>query len=264
MTQPEIITNQELAAKYVELALQEPEKVINTQAPASNLVDLPGGFIDKNEIVKTVEVRELNGEDEEIIAKAGGSGKALQTLLVRGTVAIGDRTPVKEDFDRLLAGDRDSIILGIRIATYGETETFEVSCSSCSLKQDVVVNLQTDIPTVKLDDPIKDRNWDVELRSNVVNISLPNGLTQKKLLDNADKTYAELNTLLLAGCINSVDNRAASPTTALQLGVLDREMLLDEIVSRNPGPRLLEVVKACEACGEDIALPLSLANLFRF
>ena len=37
----------------------------------------------------------------------------------------------------------------------------------------------------------------------------------------------------------------------------------DEIIKRNPGPRLGEVTKACKACGELMALPLSLLDLFR-
>ena len=43
----------------------------------------------------------------------------------------------------------------------------------------------------------------------------------------------------------------------------DREKLIAEIVEKNPGPRLGEVKKACQACGEDMETPLSLAALFR-
>jgi hypothetical protein len=43
----------------------------------------------------------------------------------------------------------------------------------------------------------------------------------------------------------------------------DRTKIVDEIIKRNPGPRLGEVKKACQACGEDILLPLSLLDLFR-
>ena len=52
-------------------------------------------------------------------------------------------------------------------------------------------------------------------------------------------------------------------STVLNLGMQDRSKIVEEIINRNPGPRLGEVKKTCKACGEDIALPLSLVDLFR-
>jgi hypothetical protein len=79
-----------------------------------------------------------------------------------------------------------------------------------------------------------------------------------------DKSIAEMNTVLLAGCILSVNGSPSSgASTALALGMADRTKVLDAITDRNPGPRLGEVKKACQACNEDIELPLSLTDLFR-
>jgi hypothetical protein len=97
-----------------------------------------------------------------------------------------------------------------------------------------------------------------------VTVALPTGVVQKKLVDNTDKTVAEINTILLAGCIMSIDDTpSAGASTALSLGMADRTKILDEIVKRNPGPRLGEVTKTCQACGETMDLPLSLTDLFR-
>jgi len=83
-------------------------------------------------------------------------------------------------------------------------------------------------------------------------------------MDNIDKTAAEVNTILLSGCIVSI-NEAPSigARAALNLGMADRNKIIDQILDRNPGPRLGEVKKACQACGEDVFLPLSLTDLFR-
>ena len=51
--------------------------------------------------------------------------------------------------------------------------------------------------------------------------------------------------------------------TVLKLGMADRETLVSSILENNPGPRLGEVTKTCEACGESIPTPLSLVALFR-
>jgi len=241
---------------------QEQQKIA-TESPADTLVHLPGGFLTKDgSAVKTAEVRELNGLDEEVIAKAGSTSKALLTILQRGLVSIGDRAPVKEDFDVMLSGDRDAILLGIRKVTFGKIADFTAYCNVCEKPQDFSIDLDTDIEVNELENQA-DRSWVVPIKAGRARVSLPNGITQRKVMDSTDKTLAELNTIILAGCVVSLNDSPTTPNTVLELGIKDRETLIKEIVDRNPGPRLGEVSKACEACGTEIELPLSLASLFR-
>lgn len=247
--------------------MAEPTVEIETVTPPSPEVTLPGGFIDSDgTIVRTVEVRELTGEDEEAIAKSSTASKALTTILMRGAVSIGDREITKDDFDKLLTGDREAILLGIRKVTFGSEMEFVVTCSACSTRQEVTVNLDTDVPVTSLDNPVDDRTWDVKLKNgDIANVSLPTGKTQRKLVDAPDdSTGAELNSILLNSCINAINGIPAKPNVALKLGLVDREKLTREIVDRTPGPRLSEVSKVCEACGESMGIPLNLAALFRF
>jgi len=261
----QIITDAELVSQYAQKAMEEPEKTIITRAPSESTVQLPAGYIMPNgELVKTAEVKELNGADEEAISKAGSTSKSLNILLQRGLIKIGDKDVTKDDLDALLAGDRDAILLGIRKVTFGKTVPLKVRCSFCSEEQSTDVDLETDVPVKVLNDPISDRVWEVNTKQGVIKLSLPNGITQKKLMDNLDKTSSEINTMLLAGCILSVNNAPSiGAQTALSLGMADRTEIVEEIISRNPGPRLGEVKKVCRACGEDISLPLSLLDLFR-
>ena len=245
--------------------MEEPEQAITTRAPSDSEVTLPGGYILPNgELITTAEVKELTGADEEAIAKAGSTAKSLSVLLQRGLVKLGDKEVTKDDLDSLLSGDRDMILLGIRRATFGKSIAFNVRCSFCSQEQSTEVDLNEDVPVKTLDDPISDRVWEVTTNQGVVRLSLPNGITQKKLMDNLDKTSSEVNTLLLAGCILSVNGSPSiGASTALSLGMADRTKMVGEIIDRNPGPRLGEVKKVCKACGEDIHIPLSLLDLFR-
>lgn len=260
----EVITNQELINKFAEQAMKEPEETVTTRVPLGPEVSLPGGFIDNNELVTTVEVRELTGVDEEAIAKASTTGKALNVLLQRGLVKVGRREATKEDLDEMLSGDRDAALIGIRKVTFGETVDFKLTCQSCLTEQVATVNLTEDIPVHKLDDPINDRTWTVETKKGYVTLTLPTGVVQRKLLENADKTSAEINTMLLTSCVLSVNNEpSVGAYTVLSLGIGDRSKLVEEILSRNPGPRLGEVSKNCKACGESMSLPLSLVDLFR-
>jgi hypothetical protein len=260
----QVITDAELVSQFAKQAMEEPEKVITSRAPSDTTVDLPGGYISQDgTVVKTAEVRELNGSDEEAISKAGSKAKALGVLLQRGLVKVGTEDATKEMLDNLLSGDRDAILIGIRKVTFGDELKAMVHCYSCNEDQETVVTLSEDVPVRSLDD-LKGRSWVVETKRGPVAVGLPNGLVQKKLMDNADKTSAEINTLLLSGCVMSVNGSPSMGAhTVLSLGMTDRANIVDEIIENNPGPRLGEVKKACKACGEDMSLPLSLLDLFQ-
>lgn len=239
-------------------------QVIATEAPASTTVQLPGGYITpERAVVRTAEVRELNGLDEEAIAKAGSTAKALMTVLERGLVSIGDKPATRDDLSALLSGDRDAILLGIRKVTFGNTSEFVGFCNQCEQPREFEVDLTKDVEVKELENPLAERTWKVKIKAGYATLSLPNGLTQRKVMENANKTVAELNTLILNGCLVSVNDSPITPSTVLELGISDRETLIKEIVEKNPGPRLGEVSKACQACGEEVDLPLSLAALFR-
>ena len=95
-------------------------------------------------------------------------------------------------------------------------------------------------------------------------VALPTGVTQKRLMENSDKTSAELSTILLSGCVQAVNGAPSlGASTVLNLGISERTQIVEEIMNRTPGPRLGEVKKACKACGELVEVPLSLLDLFR-
>jgi len=254
--------------KAVSAAIEEVTKEaapqVTTVPPSNSEVNLPGGFItQEGTLVKYAEVRELNGADEEAIAKAGGLGRVLTTILQRGLVSIGGEKVRKEDLDDILAADRDAILLAIRRVTFGDTADYQFTCT-CGVTSVVPIDLNADIPTIYLKNPIDDRNWEVQLKNGTAVLTLPNGYVQRLLTENADKTSAELNTILLEGCVLSVNGKGSlGASTVLKLGMQDRETIINEILEKNPGPRLGEVKKNCEACGASVDTPISLVALFR-
>lgn len=250
---------QDLAAQF------ENQGQVVTRPPEPLEVELPAGFVAKDgSLIKFATIRELNGADEEAIARSTVRGLMLNEILNRGLEKLGYSKPSSEDIDNLLAGDRDAILLAIRRITFGKSVEAKISCSSCGELQDISVDLEKDIPVKELDNPISDRIFEVDLKAGKAVLGLPNGLTQKKLMENSGKTNAEIATLLISSCLISLnDEPCIGLSSALNLGIVDRETLVSEIISRNPGPRLEAVVKACKACGNDIVFPFSLADLFR-
>lgn len=245
-------------------ALKEAPKEIVTVAPADNEVTLPGGYISPGGVlVKYAEVKELNGADEEAISRAGSLARSLEVILQRGVVSVGGEPVGKSTLDDMLSADRDALLLAIRRITFGDTVEYRALCT-CGVEQTFTIDLVADIPIVELDNPIHDREWSVKIKSGTVVLALPNGVTQKKLIEATDKTTAELSTVLLSGCVQSINGKISiNSSMVLNLGMLEREKLIEEIVAHNPGPRLGEVKKTCEACGEPIETPLSLVALFR-
>lgn len=260
--------NPALANKLVAEALSEqevsaPAPVVKVQLPPDTQVDLPGGLFDPFEgAIMTAEVRELTGADEEAISKINDAGKALLAILERATVKIGDKPADKDTLEALLAGDREMILLAIRKITFGSEVKLELNCPHCGQYQLFEIDLNEDVEVKKLDGD--ETRFEVNCNIGKVILSLPNGNTQKALVSSNDKTSAELDTVILKGCISSINDMPILNIQQIRnLSIKDRRELLTEISNRNPGPQLSEIKKECMSCGQEVPLPLTLADLFR-
>lgn len=258
----------QLAAKAMAEAQQDvmvtATKPVAVTTPPDLTVELPGGLFDPFEgTTRTAEIRELNGADEEAIARITDAGKALLTVLERATVKIGDKLADKDSLDTLLAGDREMLLLAIRKATFGSTvEVGPGFCPSCDAEQTFVIDLDKDVEVKKLKE--EDRNFILDCKVGKVSVSLPNGYVQKTIVTATNKNSAELDTLLLKGCILSInDGPIVTIDHIKKLSLQDRRDIITEITTRNPGPQLGAVKKPCISCGQEVPLPLTLADLFR-
>jgi len=268
------------AAENPQLAnqlLEDVNKIVNQEVMGSvpevvipslpdTTVTLSAGLIDpfENTVSTTAEVRELNGADEEAIAKLSDPGKALLAILERATVSIGDQPATKQLLGSLLAGDREALLLAIRKATFGSEVEVSTVCDKCPELQTFKIDLNKDVEVKKLEDPIRDRRFTVELKAGLAKVNLPTGDVQTQIINATDKNSAELDTMLLVACVTEIgDQPVLSPNRIRTLGITDRRLLLDEIAKRNPGPQLSEIKKACGTCGQEVYLPLTLAELFR-
>ena len=250
-----------LAQQEAAVAVSKPEPV---KLPPNTTVELPAGLTDPftGQVINTVEVRELTGVDEEFISKISELGKALLSILDRATVKIGDEPATKEVIDALYAGDREMILLAIRNATFGpEVKLGPGNCPDCGKEQIFEIDLVNDVPIKKLEDSPE---FLVSCNVGDVVVTLPTGSTQKALISSTNKTSAELDTILLKNCVKSINGTPlVNPEVVRNLSIRDRKAILEEITNRNPGPQLDQIKKACQSCGTEVPLPLTLAELFR-
>jgi hypothetical protein len=262
-------SNPALANNLVSQATAEPEKVTQPAAitpPLETLVNLPGGYVNAaGEVVKTAEVRELTGKDEEAITKASSLNKVFPTILNRGVVSVGKEKATEEMLDKMLAGDRDALLVGIYKATFGPTANLLCWCSGCNESKEVEVNVDTDITSKVLVDPVSDRTFTVFGKDKEYLCQLPTGYTQKEITANTDKSMAELQTILLEQTVLEINGDPVISKAQVQnLGILDRRKIGEEISNRAPGPKFDSVTIDCPDCGGKVVVPITLGALFQF
>lgn len=256
-----------LASDAIALAQQERDATplkAEIKLPADTLVELAVGLdVPFEGLITTAEIRELNGADEEAIAKLNDPAKALMLILERAVVKLGDKPTDKGLLDALLAGDRELLLLAIRRATFGDEVNLEGNiCKTCVEPQKMTVNLSDDVEIKKLN--IEEKEFIVSCKVGPVLVKLPTGFTQKALVSATNKTAAEMDSIVLKNCIVSINGNALINTNdVLKLSIKDRRDILKEISERNPGPQLSEVKKSCPNCGQEVPLPLTLADLFQ-
>jgi hypothetical protein len=261
--------NPALANQLLNKALTEEQtKTVTPEiiVPSDVLVDLPGGYITPaGEVIKTAEVRELTGKDEEAISKTTNMSRAIVTILNRGTVKIGTEAVDEKMLDSLLIGDRDAILVGILKATFGPKVSVPSYCTGCQDTKEVQVDIDEDIKTKILTDPINDRVFTVKGKNTEYLVQLPNGLIQKELMNQIDKTPAELSTIMLESTIVRIgDAPVYSKLQVQNLSVVDRRKIIEEINKRAPGPQFEDVTISCPDCESEVTVPINLGSLFQF
>lgn len=244
--------------------------------PPPDLVELPGGLVKGDELIRTATVRELTGEHEETLARAMAALNPfhyVDTLLACGTTGIGDETTpagIKKLLRELLVGDRDALVLGIRRATYGDSiELPDWQCPECGEAEDLEVTLH-DIETRTLDDPRTDTTFEVPLRKggNAL-VRLANGGDYVSIFENLKWTTAERDTRLLTRCVIELRDAQGSarsvqlePGLARTMSIPDRRAVMKELAERQPGPRYNDIRFTHNACGNEVSLQIAVGDLF--
>jgi hypothetical protein len=258
--------NPALANQMLNKALTEApkERMPEIVSPSDTTVELPGGYVNAaGEVIRTAEVRELTGKDEEVISKTNNLGKAVLTILQLGTVKIGNEAATEKLLDELLIGDRDAILLGILKATFGNTVKIPVFADG--EEKLVEVDINTDIKTKILTDPVNDRVFIVKGKNVDYTVKLPNGVVQREMINNAEKTPAELSTLVLENTLVRIgENPVYSKAQVQALSVVDRRKIIEEINKRAPGPQFEDVVVTDPDTGSEVTVPINLGTLFQF
>jgi hypothetical protein len=259
------------AAEDPEMANMIASQALSSEQPVmadapSGQVELPGGWIDpQGNLHRLAVVNELTGLAEEKLARIDPVANLpllLNTFVECALDNIGGHKPTPEMLKGLLVGDREALLLGIRIATYGETLEMHISCPACQAEEDLAIELREDVPVKTMDTP-EIRKYDVELRGGRIAVVQPATVGIQDEVWDVKKTAAEMKTATLERCILSIDGRPVGHQEAQALGLGDRKTLLDFLEEIQPGPDYEGVRLPCQACGREFVVRLDLTDLFR-
>ena len=235
--------------------------------PAPRLdLDLIYGIEIDGEWVTTATVRELNGEDEEILSPLGTDDELLYTdyvtaILERAVVSIGDHPVTKSLLEDLTLGDRDTLFLHAIRVSYGMEREVQALCPNCNESNDIVIELDEDFP---LHPPTFDPQEGilVEGKRDTYRLRLPTGKDMVVVQGDDVDSIAKFNTSVLAQCVVFGDDAPEDKVAwAKSLNLSDRKLLIDTLLKTRVGPELEEVDAQCAACQEEIRLVLDWASL---
>lgn len=247
--------------------LQQLNPLPEIDAAPDGTVHLPAGWIDpQGKLHTTALVRELTGADEEKLARVSMRENFplwIRTLLECGVEYIGDQPASQTIFDQLLVGDREMLILGIRVATYGNELPMDITCPSCDEVQAIALELDADIPIKKLDPP-EVREFDLKLKHGEhAVVHLTTAAVQDEVISDRKRTGAEMATLTVERCTKTIDGNPVNHHMALEMKLADRKTIMDFLADTQPGPDYEGVSLPCSSCGREFPVRLSMVDLFR-
>lgn len=242
-----------------------PEAVL--VPPPSTEVALPLGLWDPvSGLRDRAEVRELNGFDEEAIARSTTQGSAINTVLERAVVRIGDEKATPKALEDISLGDRVELLLAISRVTWGDEVKVPGECNSCGTESVFDVSISQDIPRRLLDD--KNSQWSFTLNlpsGRAATLNYPGGLLHKKILNGTVSTSAEMVTEMIMTCMTSLSGAViVDRSVAAGMSLRDRQAVSEALESSAPGPQLHNVEKQCPSCGGNVPAPVSVGALFPF
>jgi len=254
-------------------AASEPD-IPQIESPAPGHLMLMWGIAGEDEERQLrAEVRELNGADEEAMARLKEGSPSYYTDLVdlvlkRAVESVGDTkvTIVNSALvlGDLLVADRELLFKEIILATFGIEREYEgISCPTCQAANDITVDVEGLIEVKPLaGEPVTK----VTLRDKtVVALHYPLGKDQKFVYDtNEELSPAGYNTRMIARCIDTVDGGPLRETMAtsyaLELGMADRRKIVTALAG-GPSVKFKEVEVPCTECGEAIPFAFGWADL---
>ena len=277
----EAISDEQRAAAIEDFNKADRPDVPVIDEPRPGTLPLMHGVKIDDEWHRTATVRELNGADEEALAKLNRRAwnyntQVQDTIVKRATVSIGeiDATTAegKKVLGDLILGDRDLLFSETLLCTYGRTMDVEgVRCPHCDAIQDFGIDFDLLLDIGKIPEGIDPDGFDVEVLSDrndpssmhTYTIRYPRGRDQLIVWGgDEEKSNAQIDTEILVRVMLGIDGKPVldAKKWALEAPKLVRRDLIAELM-KQPLVRFKEVEVPCVECAVEIPTAIGWADL---
>jgi len=228
------------------------------------VIELPCGWLSQvGEVYKEAEVREICGEEEDILASQTiPAVRKLSLLLARCTTRLGpetNRAAIEEMIKDLPVGDRLYLLFAIRRVTLGDVYPFEQKCPDCEAINVFTIDLNT-LEKKGMPDPTK-RVFDVKLPSGkAARFHVMTGREEEKLSNVPRKSMDTVSLALLAR-LDLIEGKSPKLEDVKKLSMRDRNYLRDQFDEVEGGMETTVDV-SCPACGHEFQRELSIDKGF--
>lgn len=241
------------------------------------VLNLVAGYKDEEGTVHTeVEIREMNGLDEEDIQKSdirSNIGRVVTRLLANCVIRIGtlEKTSFKAAkwesiMQGLFLGDRDLLMMEIRKFSYGDEVEVPFKCPHCNQTGKHIMEWnEIEIRPVNGDpfsipfDLKKGVKTEDGERITSGSLRLPNGQDQELLDGVARKNLGQANTALITRCVTSLGDIKIGARVFKEMVTVDREAVITAISDNNFGPDFKQEID-CPSCSEKLDIGVHPVN----
>lgn len=235
---------------------------IEEAKPSVDSFELPCGHVDgEGKLHTDVVVREMTGEDEEILAARNmPTTKKINKILSRCTESVGPYSGVAMPniIQDLTQGDRIYLLMAIRRASLGNDMPFQTTCPQCKEEARFVLDL-ADLETKKMPNPAL-RTYDLVLpkTKKKVRMKVLTGRGEEAISKAATKGVDIISTAILAR-MESMDDKPVTVDDLKELPLSDRNFLRDSWEDHEGGVDT-EIQVDCPACGNAYETELDISQ----
>ena len=243
---------------------------MDTPKPPIGIFKLPCGYldVDTNELHDEIEVREITGHEEDMLASKQVKGEdKYSTLLSACITRIGtltDKAKIKRAVMDLTTGDRMFAMFAIRRVTLGDETPIREVCQNkeCKVSTLFVIDLN-DLTVDYMEEPRK-RVYDMKLPSGMaVRFRISTGHDEQTRTQVKARNKNDLASMVLMMRIEMLGDEPPTLATVKALSLRDRHALRKEM-ERVEGGVDLELEMECPVCGHEWKQDLAVGMSFLF
>ena len=230
---------------------------METQKSTLGVFELPCGYIDPKtqELITDVEVREITGYEEDMLASDKIPNSQKITLLLTGCIVrfgvVTDATRIGRMVQNLTTGDKTFLVFAIRRVTLGDELPIRERCPSCGVSTLFIVDLKEELQAKVMPDRRK-RVFDVVLPSGkTARFRVSSGTDESRLARmRGKKKNLDGPSQAILMRLELLNDEPPTLKMVKSLGMSDRRYLMKKFLEVEGGiDTTLEL--DCPACGYD-------------